>query len=65
MSDAVDEVGFEGRQLLNKSKTDPLRKRMRQFLDEQREQDLKQLRGSVSKGQDLSEIVTENRDERL
>lgn len=65
MSDTADDIGFDGRQLLNKAKTDPLRKRMRTFIAEHEERDLKQLREAVRDGDDLSTVVRENRDERL
>lgn len=65
MSDAADDIGFAERQLLNKSKTHPLRERMRRFVEDRGEDDLKQRRRSVSEGTDLSEIVTEDRDERI
>jgi len=65
MSDTADDVEFDGRQLLNKAKTDPLRKRMREFVTEHEKRELKQLREAVRDGDDVSEIVREDRDERL
>jgi len=65
MSDATDEIGFRGQQLLNKSKTNPLRERMKQFLQQQETTDLKQLRSQVATGKSLSEMVEEDREERL
>lgn len=65
MSDTSDEIGFRGRQLLNKSKTNPLRERMKTFLEQHERADLKQLRSQVSAGKDLSEIVEDDREERL
>lgn len=65
MSDTADDIGFDGRQLLNKAKTDPLRKRMREFVTEHEKRELKQLREAVRDGDDVSEIVREDRNERL
>lgn len=65
MSDTADDIGFHGRQLLNKSKTDPLREKMRDFVAEQKQSDLKELRSRVSTGEYLSNIVEEDREERL
>jgi len=65
MSDAVDDFGFYAEQLLNKSKTNPLRERMQQFISEHGgEADLKQVRMDVEGGENLSEIVIEDREER-
>jgi hypothetical protein len=64
MNETPDEPDLVGRKLLNKAKTDSLRKRMRDFVGEQKELDFKQLREAVSEGDDLSTIVRENRDER-
>jgi hypothetical protein len=64
MSD-TDDIGFHGRQLLNKSKTDPLRKRMQEFVADHEDIEMKQLRKQVSNGESLSEIVKEDRKERL
>jgi len=47
MSDTADDIGFQGRQLLNKSKMNPLREKMRQFID-QNDEELKQLRSKVA-----------------
>lgn len=65
MSDTADDIEFQGRQLLNKSKTDPLRERMRQFLTEHESNDFKTLREEVSEEKPLSDIVDEDREERL
>lgn len=66
MSDTADEREFRAEQLLNKSKTHALRERMRAFLDSHDgADDLKSLRRQVSGGEDLSDIVVEDRDERL
>jgi hypothetical protein len=65
MSDTADDIGFHGRQLLNKSKTNPLREQMRAFIEQHNETELKQLRSQVSTGESLSEIIKEDRDERL
>lgn len=67
MSDAVDEFGFEGRQLLNKSKLQPLRDRMRRFLAEHEGDrwEFKELRREASQGKDLSDVAIDERDERL
>jgi hypothetical protein len=66
MSD-VDEgdVDFYADQLLNKSKTHGLRERMRQFVSEHGEEtDLRETRKTAD-GKPLSEIVTEEREERF
>lgn len=66
MSDAVDDFDFYAKQLLNKSKTNPLRQRMQEFVSEHGEQtDLKQARRAVQDGDTLSDIVIEDREERL
>lgn len=67
MSDATDRFGFEGRQLLNKSKLNPLRERMRAFVAEHGtdEEEFTQLRREASEGKPLSEIAIEERNERL
>ena len=65
MSDVTDEIGFRGQQLLNKSKTNPLRQRMKHFVEQQEDRELKQLRSELSEGEQLSEIIKEDREERL
>jgi len=65
MSETTDTTEFLGKQLLNKSKTMPLRNSMREFIEEhETESDLKELR-QETEGKDLSEIVGEERKERL
>jgi len=65
MSETTDTTEFLGKQLLNKSKTMPLRNCMREFIEEhETESDLKELR-QETEGKDLSEIVDEEREERL
>ena len=64
MSDAVDD--FYAKRLLRKSATNPMRERMREFVeDHQRDTDLEELRSRFDSGKDLSVIVIENREERL
>lgn len=65
MSDAADEIEFHGEQLLNKSKTRPLRERMEDFIDQQEPVDLKTVRKTIAAGDDLSAIVREDREERV
>jgi len=66
MSDAADEFDFYARQLLNKSKTNPLRERMRQFVaDHGADAELETVRVEAVEGDDLSKVVIEDRDERL
>jgi hypothetical protein len=67
MSDTVENFDFYARQLLNKSKTNPLRERMQEFASKHGgTTDLKQLREAAGgEGENLSEIVRENREERL
>jgi ribosomal protein S3AE len=65
MSETTDTTEFLGKQLLNKSKTMPLRNSMREFIEEhETESDLKELR-QETEGKDLSEMVDEEREERL
>jgi hypothetical protein len=65
MSDTADDDGFHRRQVLNKSKTEPLRAQMREFVAEHETSDLKELRSRVSAGEDLSEVVQEDRKDRV
>ena len=65
MSETSDTTEFLGKQLLNKSKTTPLRNSMKEFIKKNRtESDLKELR-KVTEGKDMSEIMNEERQERL
>lgn len=64
MSDAVD--NFYAKRLLRKSATNPMRERMREFVDDhQGDKDLKELRTHFDGGKDLSDVVIENREDRL
>lgn len=67
MSDVIDdEERFFGRQLLQKSRLGPLRERMQEFVSEHRGGDVKTVRERLSKGEtDLSDLVAEEREERL
>ncbi|ACV13049.1 hypothetical protein Huta_2888 [Halorhabdus utahensis DSM 12940] len=65
MSDKFDEITFHGEQLLRKTRTDSLRGQMRAFISNVEDFDLKDRRSSVSRGEQLSNIVTADRDERL
>lgn len=67
MSDTADRFGFEGRQLLNKSKLNPLREKMRAFVSEHGagETEFRTPRREVSGGEALSDVVVDERDERL
>lgn len=66
MSDTAEDFDFHARQLLKKSKTNPLRERMRQFLtDHGADADLETIRAEAVEGEDLSEVVVEDREERL
>jgi hypothetical protein len=65
MSDTADDIGFNARRVLDKSKTDPLRQRMREFVSDRQAHDVKELRAKVADGTDLSEIVDQDRDERV
>lgn len=64
MSDTADDIGFNARRILDKSKTNPLRQRMREFVSDHEPRDVRELRARVAEGTDLSEIVDQNRDER-
>lgn len=62
----TDDAEFTVRQLLTKGKTHSLRVQMQDFVSEHGSAtDLKALRDDVTTGKDISEIVTEDRDERL
>lgn len=65
MSDVADDIEFHSEQLLNKSKTRPLRERMESFASQQESVDIKQLRETITTGEDLSAIVKESRQERI
>lgn len=67
MSDAArDDFDFLGKQLLKKSQTRPLREKMEEFVDDHEvPDDLKTLRKRIKSGEDVSEIVTQDREERL
>jgi hypothetical protein len=65
MSDAVDDLDFWGRQVLKKSRVNPLREKMQEFVSEAEPVDLEDIRRSTSGGSDLSEIVREDREERI
>jgi membrane-bound lytic murein transglycosylase MltF len=66
MSDVADDQEFRAEQLLNKSKTHRLREQMRAFLaDHDEPADLESLRRRVSGEKDLSDIVVDDRDERV
>lgn len=66
MSDAADEFEFNARQLLNKGKTHSLRKQMREFVSENEPPaDFKEPRTAVSGEKSISDVVTEDREERL
>jgi hypothetical protein len=66
MSDATDDSTIRGRRLLERAEDRSLRERMAQFRDERRSREsLPELREQVTTGADLSEIVTEGRDERV
>jgi len=65
MSDTTENIEFQGEQILNKSKTRPLRERMEGFIEQQETVDPKRLRETVADGDDRSTIVIEDREERL
>lgn len=66
MSDVDDEVAELGRRALRTSRVEPLRQRMRTFIEENRRKvDLGALRRKASSGTPLSEFVDRERDERL
>ena len=66
MSDTIDEVGFLGRQLLRKSQTNSLRQQMNEFIEQhEHPHNLKRMRREATEGKDISEIVTEYREERV
>jgi len=67
MSDTAEDFDFYARQLLNKSRTNPLRERMQKFASKHDSAtELVQLREEAgSEGKNLSKIVDEDREERL
>lgn len=65
MSDAVDELDFWGRQVLKKSQVNPLREQMEAYISDSDPKDLEKLRQGTSGDTDLSEIVQEDREERV
>lgn len=66
MSDVDDDVARLGRRALRTSQVEPLRRRMRAFLDEHdREVDLRELRRETGDGISMTELVDEGRAERL
>ena len=65
MGRSIDDFDFHAEQLLRKSKTNPLRARMRRFIDDQdTEADVTQERAKID-GEPLSETVIDGRDERV
>ena len=67
MSDTANgDFEFLGEQLLKKSRTRPLRAQMEEFVAEhETPDDLAELRRRAKSGQKMSEIVKEDREERL
>ena len=66
MSDTTEDPEFWGRQLLNKSQTNPLRQRMTEFIAEHEpSDDFKQLRKIVADDTSVSELVDEDREDRV
>lgn len=67
MSDtAREDFDFLGEQLLKKSRTRPLREQMEKFVaDHETPDNLAELRRRASSGQRLSDVVKEDREERI
>jgi hypothetical protein len=67
MSDAAKKnLENMGRELLKQSQHTPLEARMKAFLDDhQAPDDLKKAREQIAKGTPISDLVSEDRDERL
>jgi len=65
MSDRFDEITFHGEQLLRKSRMDSLRGQMQAFISDVEDFDLKERRGRVPSGENPSEIVMTDREERF
>jgi hypothetical protein len=66
MSDALDDTQFWARQLLHRSKLEPLRSKMQAVIAEhEATAKLSERRRSTVRGRDLSDIVIDGRDERL
>lgn len=65
MSDTDRNAAEKGREAVRTARTNVLRKRMREFVDEHgHSADLEELRQRVS-GRSMSELVIEDRDERV
>lgn len=60
-----DDPKWLGEQVLRKSRTTGLRARMADFVDEHGDGQLKEIRDRGTSGKPLSEIVDEERDERV
>lgn len=66
MSDARDEIEPIGRLAIRSAGVEPLRERMRSFVDDQDEREpLETLRARTTTGTPLSELVDRGRDERI
>lgn len=66
MSDSTEDLEFWGRQLLRRSRSNPLRAEMRAFIAETGPPaDARELRSRIEGGTPLSELVDEGRDERV
>ncbi len=66
MSDTADGFGFDAKQLLNEGKTHSLREQIREFVSEHdSDVPLEELREAVSDGKQVSDIVIDDRDERV
>jgi hypothetical protein len=66
MSDTADGFGFDAKQLLNEGKTHSLREQMPEFVSEHdSDVPLEELREAVSDGKQVSDIVIDDRDERV
>lgn len=65
MSDTREDAGSIGRLAIRGAQLEPVRERMRSFVADRERPDLKELRRSAAQERSLSELVEEDRRERL
>lgn len=65
MSDTASDLDFWGRRVLRKSQTNALRERMEAYAADTPPADIEELRQRTSGDTDLSELVRDDRDERI
>lgn len=65
MSDGGDGLASLGQLAARQSQLEPLRNRMREFVDDRESVDLERLRERTASGPALSDVVDEDRDDRI